>query len=372
MPYIRNVLAALRRADLNFSLIDDGDRIAVGVSGGKDSLCLLKALSIYTKYSKKNFTIVPIFLDLGFDFDRNEIKKLEDFSLECGAKLNVVDSKFVYEVLKAHKKDDGHLPCSICSRMKKAAINAEALRLKCNKVAFAHHNEDSIETLFMNMVHGGRVATFDPKMRLDRAGITFIRPLIYCYEKQLVNMAREENLPIVETNCPANKHTEREVIKDFVKKCYHDYPETVNNFRNMMENYEPFNLYFKNIEFVDEEHQHYSIRPILDSDDMRGTKIATKKKKEGEKDFLLLKDHKRIGEISYTNLSAHKVLLFNLSGDIKETAYCIKLLLDKISEKVNPVHFYFFGKKKEALALGFKETFIEGRKRPVYLFTVKK
>jgi len=372
MPYIRNVLAALRRADLDFSLIDDGDRIAVGVSGGKDSLCLLKALSIYTKYSKKNFTIVPIFLDLGFDFDRNEIKKLEAISLACGAPLNVVDSRFVYEVLKAHKKDDGHLPCSICSRMKKAAINAEALRLKCNKVAFAHHNEDAVETLFMNMVHGGRVATFDPKMRLDRAGITFIRPLIYCYESQLRNMAREENLPIVETNCPANKHTEREVIKNFVKKCYHEYPETVNNFRNMLENYEPFNLYFKNIEYVNEEYQHYSIRPILDSDDMRGTKISSKKKKEGEKDFLFLKDHKRIGEISYTNLSAHKVLLFNLDGSPEEIEHCFKLLLNKISEKVNPVHFYLFNNRKAAMHFGFKETMVEGRKKPVYVLTIKK
>lgn len=372
MPYIRNVLAALRRADLDFSLIDDGDRIAIGVSGGKDSLCLLKALSIYTKYSRKNFTIVPIFLDLGFDFDRNEIKKLEAISLECGAPLNVVDSKFVYEVLKAHKKDDGHLPCSICSRMKKAAINAEALRLKCNKVAFAHHNEDAIETLFMNMVHGGRVATFDPKMRLDRAGITFIRPLIYCYEKQLIHMAKEENLPIVETNCPANKHTERETIKNFVKKCYHEYPETVNNFRNMLANYEAFNLYFKNIEYVDDAHQHYSIRPILDSDDMRGTKISSKKKKEGEKDFLLLKDHKRIGEISYTHLSAHKVLLFNIDGKPSEIENCVKLLLFKIAEKVNPVHFYIFDNKKAAVALGFKEAYVEGRKKPVFLQTVKK
>ncbi|MBO4737759.1 MAG: tRNA 2-thiocytidine biosynthesis protein TtcA [Bacilli bacterium] len=372
MAYIRNVLSSLRKADLDFALIDEGDRIAVGVSGGKDSLCLLKALSIYTLYSKKKFTVHPIFLDLGFDFDRNEIKKLEKFAEECGTKLSVVDSKFVYEILQAHKKPDGHLPCSICSRMKKAAINAEAKRLHCNKVAFAHHNEDSVETLFMNMLHGGRVATFDPKMPLERAGVTFIRPLIYCHEWYLSRMAKEENLPIVDTNCPANKHTEREVTKDFVKKLYKEYPESVMNFRNLLSNYESHNLYFPNIEYVHEKNPSLSLRPIILPEDMRGTKIATKKKKEGEVDYLALWDHKRVGEISYLHLSAHKVLLFNVSGEKKKLKLAIPFLMEKIAERVNPVHFYMYGNKDLALSMGFKEVALEGRKSPAYMITIKK
>ena len=372
MAYIRNVLSSLRKADLDFALIDEGDRIAVGVSGGKDSLCLLKALSIYTLYSKKKFTVHPIFLDLGFDFDRNEIKKLEKFAEECGTKLSVVDSKFVYDVLKAHKKPDGHLPCSICSRMKKAAINAEAKRLRCNKVAFAHHNEDSVETLFMNIVHGGRVATFDPKMTLERAGITFIRPLIYCHEWYLVHMAAEENLPIVDTNCPANKHTEREVTKDFVKKLYKDHPESVMNLRNLLSNYEAFNLYFPNIEYVHEKNPSLSIRPVISPDDMRGTQFSTKKKKEGEVDYLVLWNHKRVGEVSYRHLSSHKVLLFNISGDKDKLKEGVSFLMEKISERINPVHFYVFGNKSLATKMGFKETILEGRKSPAYTKVIKK
>lgn len=372
MAYIRNVLSSLRKADLDFALIDEGDRIAVGVSGGKDSLCLLKALSIYTLYSKKKFTVHPIFLDLGFDFDRNEIKKLEKFAEECGTKLSVVDSKFVYDVLKAHKKPDGHLPCSICSRMKKAAINAEAKRLHCNKVAFAHHNEDSVETLFMNIVHGGRVATFDPKMTLERAGITFIRPLIYCHEWYLVHMAAEENLPIVDTNCPANKHTEREVTKDFVKKLYKDHPESVMNLRNLLSNYEAFNLYFPNIEYVHEKNPSLSIRPVISPEDMRGTKLSTKKKKEDEVDYLILWNHKRVGEVSYRHLSSHKVLLFNISGDKEKLKEGVSFLMEKISERINPVHFYVFGNKSLATKMGFKETILEGRKSPAYTKVIKK
>ena len=372
MAYIRNVLSSLRKADLDFALIDEGDRIAVGVSGGKDSLCLLKALSIYTLYSKKKFTVHPIFLDLGFDFDRSEIKKLEKFAKECGTKLSVVDSRFVFDILKAHKKPDGHLPCSICSRMKKAAINAEAKRLHCNKVAFAHHNEDSIETLFMNMVHGGRVATFDPKMTLERAGITFIRPLIYCHEWYLVHMAEEENIPIVDTKCPANKHTEREVTKNFVKKLYKDHPESVMNLRNLMSNHEAFNLYFPNIEYVHEKKPSLSLRPIISPEDMRGTKMSFKKKKEGEVDYLVLWNHKRVGEVSYMHLSAHKVLLFNVSGEKEYLKEGIPFLMEKICERVNPVHFYLYGNKALANLMSFKEVNVEGRKSPAYMITIKK
>ena len=372
MPYIRNVLSSLRKADLDFSLINDGDRIAVGISGGKDSMCLLKALSIYTKYSRKNFTVHPIFLDLGFDFDRELIKKMEKFAEDCGTHLTVVDSKFVFDILKMHKKDNGQLPCSICSRMKKAAINAEAEKLKCNKVAFAHHNEDALETLFMNMGHGGRIATFDPKMSLERAGVTFIRPLIYCYERYLVNMVKEENIPVVSTNCPNDKHTERENMKNFLRDCYHNYPESVGTFRNFLTNYEAFNLYFNEIEYVDEKNPSVSIRPMINAEDMRGSKIASKKRKEGEKDWIFYRNHKKNGEASYMHLSAHKVLLFNVDGKPEEIKDNIKFLMERIALHVNPVHFYLFSRKDVAMAMGFKETYIEGRKKPVYMLTIKK
>ena len=166
--YLRNVLAALRHADQDFSLIDDGDKILLGLSGGKDSLALLKALSIYGLFSKKHFIVKPVFLDLGFGGDG--VKTLEDYCSSLGYELLVSDSRFVYDILKANTKPGKHIPCSICSRMKKAAMNNIAKDLGFNKVAFAHHSDDAIETLFMNMIHGGRVATFEPKMNLEKIG----------------------------------------------------------------------------------------------------------------------------------------------------------------------------------------------------------
>ena len=144
MKYIRKVLACLRKADERYALIDDNDRIVLGISGGKDSLCLLKAMSIYGKFSSKNFKIYPVCLDLGFpDFNSTELKK---YCSSLGLKLRVINCKEIYPILVEHKKEDGHLPCSICGRMRKAAINLEAKKLKANKVAFAHHRDDAIET----------------------------------------------------------------------------------------------------------------------------------------------------------------------------------------------------------------------------------
>jgi tRNA 2-thiocytidine biosynthesis protein TtcA len=167
MRYIRRVLAALRQADEKYGLIDEGDKILVGLSGGKDSLCLLKALSIYDKFAKKHFKVQPVTLNLGFDNFHPE--SLIAYCKSIGYEFIVEDSSFVYGVLKAHQKDGKHIPCSICSRMKKAAMNSVAHRLGYNKVAFAHHRDDALETLFMNMIHGGRVATFEPKMYLEKS-----------------------------------------------------------------------------------------------------------------------------------------------------------------------------------------------------------
>jgi tRNA(Ile)-lysidine synthase TilS/MesJ len=190
MKYIRNVLAAVRRADRDFSLIDDGDRILVGLSGGKDSLSLLRALSVYGRFAGKRFEALPVYLDLGFG--QQDLGPLKDYCASLGFDLQLSDSRFVYDVLKAHQKPGKNIPCSICSRMKKAAMNRIARERGCNKVAFAHHNDDAIETLFVNMIHGARIATFEPKMTLERAGITFNRPLIYCREEDLRGQAQEE------------------------------------------------------------------------------------------------------------------------------------------------------------------------------------
>lgn len=247
MKAIRTVLACIRKADSMYNLIQHGDKIVVGLSGGKDSIVLTYCLHLYQKFSHTDFIIQPVTLDLGFPgFDS---KPLEEFCESLGLKLIVSDNRDVYKILEIQKdkQDTKHLPCSICSRMKKAAINKVANEIGFNKVAFAHHAEDAIETLFMNELHGGRIATFSPKMHLENANIDFIRPLIHARESDIERLVKEENLPVVGSHCPADKTTTREDVKSIIKNFYHQYPTSKEAFLNMLYNYEQEDLWGKEI-----------------------------------------------------------------------------------------------------------------------------
>ena len=247
MKAIRIVLACLRKADQTYNLINNGDKIIVGVSGGKDSVLLLYALHLYQKFSHVNFIVQPVTLDLGFpnaNFDA-----IKEYCASLGYNLIVHDAKEVYPILKANQDDSPHLPCSICSRMKKAAINKVANDLGFNKVAFAHHADDAVETLFMNEFHGGRIATFSPKMHLEKADITFIRPFILVRESDIIRTVKEENIPILGSSCPADKHTTREDIKNMLHNIYHQYPMAKDNLLSMLSNYEKDDTWGKEIEY---------------------------------------------------------------------------------------------------------------------------
>lgn len=356
MNYIRTVLSALRKADKDFSLIDDGDKIALGISGGKDSLALLRALSVYGHFAKKNFTIFPVYLDLGFS--DNDLTPVKDYVKSLGYELYVSDSRFVYDVLKAHQRPGKNIPCSICSRMKKAAINKIAKDNHCNKVAFAHHADDAIETLFMNMIHGARVATFEPKMTLERAGITFIRPLYYCYEKDLENLCKEENIPIYNQGCPANKHTEREYAKNLIKELSSRDKSIKENLRSLLTNYEPFALPFLNLEYSCALDQSYAIRPMLTPEDMRGTSLATRKAKQGEVPYLIFHHHKRVGEFAFRYLDSHKVELYALKGNKEAKKNAIATIEYMLSAKTNPLTFVIIGEKESLLLeMGYRKSF---------------
>lgn len=354
MDYLRTLLSSLRKADNDFSLIDEGDRIAVGLSGGKDSLTLLRLLSIYGRFAKKNFTVLPVFLDLGFEWNREKLGPLKEYCKQLGMELHIEDASFVYGILKANQKEGKHLPCSICSRMKKAGINHFAKKHRCQKVAFAHHSDDAIETLFMNMIHGGRVATFEPKMRLERARITFIRPLIYCKEKDIIGLSKEERMPVTDTCCPANKKTDREEMKKLLSSIAEKYPESEENFRLSLLNYRPFDLYWKNFEFECVENPAFAYRPITEIDDFRGTKAAKRKKRDKEENYLILHRHHRIGEFSLIRQNPHSILLFGFDGSMKGLEFVAKELLRREVKKSNPLKVHIKGNKRLALALDFE------------------
>ena len=244
---IKKILANITRADYDYNLIEDGDKIAVGVSGGKDSMLLLKVLKAYQRFKTKNFTFVAVFLDLGF----GNVDKitLEQYCKEIDVELVINDSTDVYTILQHHKNSSGNLPCSICSRMKKAAINKVAHELKCNKVAFAHHLDDAIETFLMNAIYGGRVATFAPKMHLTDTDLVFIRPFILVREKDITATCRNENIPIIKSACPNDHVTMREEAKQMLNYLYKTYPSSFYNLQNMLTDKEHLDLWFNKFEF---------------------------------------------------------------------------------------------------------------------------
>lgn len=354
MEPLRLLLSSIRQADNDFSLIEEGDHIAIGLSGGKDSLCLVRLLSVYRYFSKKNFLIMPVFLDLGFEWNREKLGPLKEFCSSLGSPLHIEDSIFVYDVLKAHTKEGKHLPCSICSKMKKAAINAFAKREGCNKVAFAHHSDDALETLLMNAIHGGRIATFEPKMHLERADITFIRPLIYAKEKDIIALANKEKMPITDTCCPANKKTDREEMKKLLSSLYKKYPESEDNFRLMLGNYEPFSLYWKSFEWEAKEDPSIAIKPMIASEDMRLSLAAKRKKKDNEENYLVYKDHRKAGEFSLLRLNKRHLFFFGFDGDEDILSIAIKELLRREVKKTTPLKASVKGHKKIASSLGMK------------------
>lgn len=154
----------------------------------------------------------------------------------------------VYEILKLNLRKNGMLECSICSKMKKATVIKAAIKHNCNKVAFAHHCDDAIETLFLNMIYGGRIATFEPKMYMSKNGITFIRPLIYAREKKLTQHVKEQ-LPLVVSTCPNDKYTKREDIKNLIKSINKQFPESYKNFKLMLTNTDKLSILDKNKPF---------------------------------------------------------------------------------------------------------------------------
>ena len=206
-----SLLSSVRRCAQNYSMIGDGDKIAVGVSGGKDSLALLCALALMRRFYPHKYELVAITVDLGFEgMDLTPIKELCD-ELE----VEYVTVKTDIAEIVFGKRKDG---CSLCSRLRRGALHSEAERLGCNKVALGHTKDDVAETLLLNILYAGKIEVFWPKNTPDDRGMTLIRPLIYTTEKTVKSFCSKNGIEVVKNPCPMDKHTKRQTVEDIIKK----------------------------------------------------------------------------------------------------------------------------------------------------------
>ena len=208
---MKEILGCIRRADQDFGMIEDGDRVAVGVSGSKDSLLLLYALSLYRRFSPHPFTLQAVTLTMGLEpFDLSGVQALCD-RLEVPY---VVRETQIGRIVFEERREKN--PCALCAKMRRGALNDLCRELGVTKLALGHHRDDALETLLMSLLYEGRLHTFQPVTRFDRTPVVQIRPLIYAPEKVIVHYARRLDLPVVASPCPANGRTKREDMKDLL------------------------------------------------------------------------------------------------------------------------------------------------------------
>lgn len=210
---LQRVLSEVRKAVDDYRMIAEGDKIAVGISGGKDSLTLLYVLSSLRRFYPHPFELVAVTVDLGFaNLDLSEIKKLCE---KLEVPYTVVKTQIGQIVFEQRQENN---PCALCAKMRKGALNEAMKQLGCNKIAYAHHMDDVVETMMLSLLYEGRFHTFSPVTYLDDTGLTVIRPLIYMKEADVIGFVRKYEVPVVKSPCPADGHTKREYVKQLLKQ----------------------------------------------------------------------------------------------------------------------------------------------------------
>ena len=210
---LQQLMSQTRRAIDDYGMIHTGDKIAIGISGGKDSLTLLYALHGLQRFYPEKFDLEAITVDLGNpDFDLSHIRHLcETMQIP----YTVVKTEIAQIVFEERKEKN---PCSLCAKMRKGALNDAVKKLGCNKIAYAHHKDDIVETMMMSLIYEGHFYSFPPITHLDRTNLTVIRPLMYVSEADVKGFCRKYQLPVVKSPCPADGYTKRQYVKDLLRK----------------------------------------------------------------------------------------------------------------------------------------------------------
>ncbi len=216
---MQKLVGLVRRCVEDYNMIEAGDRIGVGVSGGKDSLVLLLLLAELRQYNSKPFAIEAITVDMGLGMNYREIQKLCD---RLDVPFHLIKTE-IGPIIFDHRKEKN--PCSMCSKMRRGALNQALLDLGLNKLALGHHYDDAVETFVMSLIYEGRISCFQPVTDLDRTGIVQIRPMLYIHERTIDSFATRQSLPVLANRCPVDKNTKREEIKQLVYDLSAAYPD---------------------------------------------------------------------------------------------------------------------------------------------------
>lgn len=218
---MKKLLSLTRAAVDKYNMIEAGDKIAVGVSGGKDSLALLYALAKLRDFYPKPFSLVAITLDYQFNGIAEDYTAIEALCKKLQVEY-IVRRTNLWEVIFKTRKEKN--PCSLCAKMRRGLLHDTAVANGCNKVALGHHLDDAAETFLMNLLNGGKIGCFSPVSYLSNKKLYLIRPLIFAYEKDVAAAARRANLPVVKSRCPMDKESNRQNMKELLKSLEKDYP----------------------------------------------------------------------------------------------------------------------------------------------------
>lgn len=216
---LQQLMSYVRRAIDDFQMIEEGDKIAVGISGGKDSLALLYALNGLKRFYPKKFTIYAVTVDLGFQ--NLNLEKIIALCEELDVPYRIVKTDIGKIIFEDRKEAN---PCALCSKMRKGALNEAMKSLGCNKIAYAHHKDDVVITMLMSLIYEGRFHTFSPVTYLDRMDLTVIRPLMYVNEADVIGFINKHEVPVVKSPCPADGNTRREYVTQLLAQLNRENP----------------------------------------------------------------------------------------------------------------------------------------------------
>ncbi|MDO5156345.1 MAG: tRNA lysidine(34) synthetase TilS [Eubacteriales bacterium] len=222
----QKLLSYLRQCIKQYQMIEKNDYIAVGLSGGKDSMTLLHGLAHLNKFYPVPFKLCAIYVDLGITKDLSSQNILKNYCQSLDIPFYVVNTQ-IYDITFEERKEKN--PCSLCAKMRKGALNEKALSLGCNKIAYAHHKDDFIETSLMSLFFEGHYYCFPPVTHLDKTGLDVIRPMFYINEREISGFAKRNKIPVVSNPCPADGKTKRQEIKEFIEKSSENFPDIRKN-----------------------------------------------------------------------------------------------------------------------------------------------